>query len=1093
MDIWLVLLLSLLEGLDVSLTYNMEETAHRRFSAEGSSLFGYKVVQFNSSSGQRVLIGDPGSNMLYACDVISEKCDNIELPYKDSTSHLGLTLEVEPVSGRCLVCGSEEPHDCSKTLYTNGACYNVDSSLTASKKMTPGYQECQKAEVDLCFLFDDSHSVGIPEFETVRKFLLSIIHNLKNSTVQFAAVQFGTNAEKVFDFNDYRLGEAEKNIMNMTHKGGRTNTYRAIGFTLDEIFTPKAGAREQAKKILILLTDGEAIDRNNGVTERADKQNVTRYIIGVGKNFQTEHTTAQLEILASKPAKNHIHMMQSYSNLESFFMELQTKILAIEGVAQGSKFTREMSSAGFSAALTQDWQILGDPGIFSWSGGILNISNEQLIYMSPDEEDGYLGYSMKLLRTGAGLLCVVGSPRFQYVGLVTVLQEVSGDLGWKKIGSILGEQVGSYFGAELAVLDLDQDGVTDLVLISAPYHYEPKWSGQVSVCPITETLQCTATLHGDPGHLQSQFGAAVSSLGDLDGDGFTEVAVGAPYEMDGRGALYIYRGKSAGLSADYSQKLLSPPGILGFGLSVHGVLDMTEDGMIDVVVGSWGHVTLHRSRPLLQVSVSVTSNQTNMVVSSLEASGCDNELSLEACALVQIPTSRYTGSLSVSVLYRLVLDSEKPESRMLFTNKQREVNGTMVVRRRGLQCHNYTIFLQDCGLEDVSEVQVSLTAFPEKVTSPWLLSPSSNLSATGRISFQMCEEGEICEPDISIKVNHSQLVVQDGASFSMFLSLHNMDRTAHQTRLNVGVPAGLCFRKANVTEASHWVSLVCGDFKEQILNCNISHPYLKRGVWAGVQIMFSIVSNVSWADRTLLTINVTSDGNQTSSSVDHEVPVLYPIHVISRSLEDSTKYVPFLNQEDRTTAAHKYQIQNLGLTAVPVHLSVSVSSFEAGVTWDFIISSAQNSNVNCSEFNDSNAEKTETVSVQRWRCIMDGSSEMNINIAGLLQLTNTWKEERSVRVRSAVMIQYDELRYHSDMGSIFHTAQVVTQVQLLVSPDHTVYIAGGTAGGVIVMVLISFLLYKCGFFKSYKDRMMEDTKAAEQLMGPQEPLTSNSE
>lgn len=53
MDVWLVLLLSLLEGLDVSLTYNMEETAHRRFSAEGSSLFGYKVVQFNSSSGQR--------------------------------------------------------------------------------------------------------------------------------------------------------------------------------------------------------------------------------------------------------------------------------------------------------------------------------------------------------------------------------------------------------------------------------------------------------------------------------------------------------------------------------------------------------------------------------------------------------------------------------------------------------------------------------------------------------------------------------------------------------------------------------------------------------------------------------------------------------------------------------------------------------------------------------------------------------------------------------------------------------------------------------------------------------------------------------
>lgn len=59
------------------------------------------------------------------------------------------------------------------------------------------------------------------------------------------------------------------------------------------------------------------------------------------------------------------------------------------------------------------------------------------------------------------------------------------------------------------------------------------------------------------------------------------------------------------------QKLLSPPGILGFGLSVHGVLDMTEDGMIDVVVGSWGHVTLHR---LYDVIVGQSLDQEHMMV-----------------------------------------------------------------------------------------------------------------------------------------------------------------------------------------------------------------------------------------------------------------------------------------------------------------------------------------------------------------------------------------------------------------------------------------------------------------------------------------------
>ncbi|XP_044130316.1 integrin alpha-L-like, partial [Bufo gargarizans] len=307
---------------------------------------------------------------------------------------------------------------------------------------------------------------------------------------------------------------------------------------------------------------------------------------------------------------------------------------------------------------------------------------------------------------------------------------------------------------------------------------------------------------------------------------------------------------------------------------------------------------------------------------------------------------------------------------------------------------------------------------------------------------------------------YSQLVVQDGASFSSFLSLHNMSLKARHTRFSVDLPNGLRFHKANVIEASHWISLVCEDFTEQVLTCNVTHPSLRRGVWAVIQITFSIVSNVSWAEHIRLAVNVTSDGNENSSVTEEEVPVLYPIHIICRSLEDSTKHMAFINLETSAAASHRYQIQNLRVSAVAIN--VSVSMWTENVNWDFVILSSQNSNVTCPELHESSAnqthsEKTETIANQTWSCILDASGEISINITGLLK---PWKVAGSVNVRSAVTIQYNPLRYHSDTGSMHHTAQVVTEVEILEHPDYTKYLVGGAVGGLIMMALISFLLYK---------------------------------
>lgn len=48
-----------------------------------------------------------------------------------------------------------------------------------------------------------------------------------------------------------------------------------------------------------------------------------------------------------------------------------------------------------------------------------------------------------------------------------------------------------------------------------------------------------------------RFGFAMTNLGDLNSDGYEDIAVGAPYE--GKGAVYIYLGSAQGLIPEPSQ------------------------------------------------------------------------------------------------------------------------------------------------------------------------------------------------------------------------------------------------------------------------------------------------------------------------------------------------------------------------------------------------------------------------------------------------------------------------------------------------------------------------------------------------------------
>jgi len=138
-----------------------------------------------------------------------------------------------------------------------------------------------------------------------------------------------------------------------------------------------------------------------------------------------------------------------------------------------------------------------------------------------------------------------------------------------------------------AVSDLNGDGRSDLVVGAKGHDSVTPNAGRVYVFPGgPELAMGTSPLLSLDGAAENDFfGQSVSSRGDLNGDGICDLAVGAPFATQQTGRAYVFLG-GATPSTMPAASLTGPATGADFGRSVAIVGDVNGDGFDDLLVGA---------------------------------------------------------------------------------------------------------------------------------------------------------------------------------------------------------------------------------------------------------------------------------------------------------------------------------------------------------------------------------------------------------------------------------------------------------------------------------------------------------------------------
>ncbi|XP_005448389.1 integrin alpha-X [Oreochromis niloticus] len=1123
---WIISATLFLSVLNAALCFNIDPAPWKALNNSAAG-FGYQVVQRQSD----LLVSAPlehysrnRKGKIYSCETSSQYCQNIQFQAPDFAVNmsLGLTMKRDPTAQNTLVCGPTIPKDCRSITMYNGVCFQIDQSNTFGPPVPSSPPECP--QVAIAFLLDGSGSVSYSDFQTMKNFVKKLIKSLLSSDTQFSVSQFSTLPQVHFNFEKFSSsGSVDNEINGIRQLRELTYTANAIRHVVNNVFTPQRDSRQNVKKVLIVITDGQSHDRTDlgGAAQLAESKNIVRFAIGVGNAFNTPDARKELDTIASSPSDKHVFQVKNFDALEVIRKNLQEKIFSIEGSqSSGETLKMEMSQEGFSAVYVPEGIQMSIVGANQWKGGYVQyttggqkLKTYEAVSLEPDS---YLGYSMAIAKTQSGSLTVVGAPRYKHRGVVVAVNRQSFENQWIEHFSSQ-YQTGEYFGAEVCTMDINNDDITDLIFISAPMYMEPDREGRVYVCSLTGLfVECN---FDDPlvlrGHaaVKGRFGSSLAVLPDLNSDGFRDLAVGAPLENHGEGSIYIFNGEGGGrISPTYSQRISGSEvesGLKFFGLSIsQSSFDQSGDGLPDLAVGSKGKVVLLRSRPIVMVRAEVSFSP-----KKISTQNVDCKKPLENTAKICFTMSRVStvNTAQAMIHYTITLDANRkpPNNRAYISEKQREQSGSVTVDLGRKACSDIKFLIEACpedALNELSnELKFTFNGSASNTNPRPSLAPQAQTTTIHPLGFEInCGTDDKCVDNLKVDFNFtrsSEVKVGIDELLNVTVTVENRGENSYNSRVILTYPAGLSYRKFTSQQGRIECNSVDGEdsFSQGRTDCTIDKPIFKSKTKASFIVSYGIDINSQFERKIFVTANVTS-GNQEHAPTSElykqkSIDVKYSIFM---TFESSLSYNNFtfgkndLRKPVQQSVKVRNDIRALIFTVVikvPVKLGekdiwVDLSNLqipgcqkgndEEPSVRDFVPKIQKNKVVDCS---------VARCRVFKCNIFLGRLQSITYNISA--NISSRWIQQIGLQsakylLTSTASLEYDKTQYiYFSTGSDNNSPvrKIEAEVEVYPEPDFTKEIIGGCLGGLAFLALLTAGLYKAGFFKSKYKQMINENAA----------------